>query len=180
MNTKIKLVSIIVALLLVGGGYYVYDQQKNQAQAPTTDTGQEIVNNNSANSTMPTNNANTAPVQTNLNANTNAPVNGVFSGEPNLDGPDVQVTEVWYDGSTFKPASVTVKARDIVVFKNMSDGAFWPASNPHPTHTLYPEFDARKGIAGGQNYQFKFTKVGTWGYHDHLHNTITGTVVVTN
>ena len=43
-------------------------------------------------------------------------------------------------------------------FENESGDDFWPASNVHPTHLLYPGFDAKKPILDGGSYSFTFTK----------------------
>lgn len=101
-----------------------------------------------------------------------------YSGEGDIQSPDVAVFEVDFDGTAFTPKTTTIKNGDIVVFKNNSDTAFWPASNNHPTHTLYPEFDPKKAIPAGEKFEFKFIKTGTWGFHDHLSPSITGTIIV--
>jgi plastocyanin len=80
--------------------------------------------------------------------------------------------------SGFSPSEVTVKAGDTVMFKNTDSSLHWPASNPHPTHTDLAAFDALRGLSSGQTYSFKFTKVGTWGFHDHLHASLGGHVTV--
>jgi plastocyanin len=85
---------------------------------------------------------------------------------------------VTYSDSGFTPASINVKVGDTVTFKNDSSKSMWVASAPHPTHTGYSEFDAKKGYASGESYMFTFTKAGTWKYHDHLNPTMTGTVIV--
>jgi plastocyanin len=85
---------------------------------------------------------------------------------------------VTYSDSGFSPASITVKVGDTVTFKNQSGKSMWVASAPHPTHTAYPEFDAKKGVAMGESYMFTFTKAGTWEYHNHLNPTSFGTIVV--
>lgn len=95
-----------------------------------------------------------------------------------MGSPDVQVFEVVYNGSEYSPATSTIRVGDIVIFKNNSKGSFQPASSPHPNHTDYPEFDAQKPIAAGQSFQFKFTKAGTWRFHDHLSSHVRGTIVV--
>jgi len=68
----------------------------------------------------------------------------------------------------FEPNAVTVPAGTAVRFSNEDGVAHWPASAPHPVHTDYPEFDAKRGIAPGESYSFVFDKVGTWKFHDHL------------
>ncbi len=174
MSNKVLYV-IVAVLILAGIGFYVYN---NRQEAPP-------VVENSQNSTpqvsqAPTDNsqpaANTAPAP----APTPPPTPPRFSDETDIGGgPEVEVRQVLYDGSSFSPASLTIKAGDIVVFKNNSTTAFWPASAPHPTHTDYPEFDAKKAIPAGGLFQFKFTKVGTWGYHNHLNSSVFGKIIVT-
>ena len=96
------------------------------------------------------------------------------------------VITITYDGSAFTPANITVKKGTTVVFKNESTDTFWPAANPHPTHTGYPEkggcissaFDACKAIAPGAAYSFTFTIAGSWKYHDHFNPIAQGVVVV--
>lgn len=78
----------------------------------------------------------------------------------------------------FAPAIVTVDTGTTVVFANESREPSWPASNPHPIHSDYPEFDARRAIAPGGSYEFTFTRVGTWKYHDHLNPSLGGTIIV--
>jgi hypothetical protein len=65
-----------------------------------------------------------------------------------------------------------------VYFKNSTGADFWPASDLHPTHLIYPEFDPKKPIASGQTWSFVFTKAGTWKYHNHLNPLQTGRVVI--
>jgi len=102
------------------------------------------------------------------------PAPSVSSAEP-LATESVAVT---YSDSGFSPAAITVKAGNTVIFKNQSSRNMWVASDPHPIHTDYPEFDAKKGIAMGESYSFTFTKTGTWKYHNHLKSSDTGTVIV--
>lgn len=78
----------------------------------------------------------------------------------------------------FKPAQLTVKKDTIVRFKNVGATNMWPASNPHPNHTDYQDFDARRLVKPGEVYEFRFKNVGTWGFHDHLSPGLTGRIVV--
>lgn len=89
-----------------------------------------------------------------------------------------RVVEFREDG--FYPNKITVRQDETVLFVNRSEGYFWPASNFHPVHTMYPEFDARGPIDSGKSWQFKFDKSGTWRYHDHMRPSFYGTIVVTN
>lgn len=86
--------------------------------------------------------------------------------------------EVTYTAEGFNPAVLNIAVGGIVTFINKSDKSFRPASNPHPAHTDYSEFDAKTEIASGQTYEFTFTKAGEWGYHNHLNPKMMGVVVV--
>ena len=79
----------------------------------------------------------------------------------------------------YSPVNVTIEQGTEVVFENNSDQARWPASNIHPTHEIYPEFDPKEEIPAGSSWSFTFDKIGEWGYHDHLRPSITGTIFVT-
>ncbi len=76
--------------------------------------------------------------------------------------------EVDMTANGFSPSSITVKQGTVVTFKNTDTQPHWPASNPHPTHTDLPGFDALQQVQPGQTYSFTFNKIGTWGYHDHI------------
>jgi len=86
---------------------------------------------------------------------------------------------VTYNGSVFSPSTLTIKKGDSVTFKNTSTGKMSVASDPHPTHTNYPEFDQYKSPERGKSsYTFVFQKTGNWGYHNHLNPDAVGTIVV--
>jgi plastocyanin len=177
MNSK-TIAVIIVVLVLLGGGVYLYSRSK-QAKAPSNET----MSYGNQQESMPAENVpanNTTPPDT-MSSNSqpaNTPAGSHFSNEGDSSGQGT-VHEIDFDGSSFSPASLSVKAGDTVVFKNKGSGAFWPASNPHPAHTDYPGFDSEKPVAAGGSYQFIFTKVGTWGYHNHMAASQRGTITVT-
>ena len=68
----------------------------------------------------------------------------------------------------FVPTEVTIKKGDKVVWLNESGTYTWPASDLHPTHGVYPEFDPLEPIPAGQAWAFVFGKAGQWKFHDHL------------
>lgn len=80
--------------------------------------------------------------------------------------------------SGFEPSALTIHRGDTVIFTTERDAPFWPASNLHPTHDLYPEFDPREPIAAGKNWSFRFERVGEWPFHDHLSPYFRGTIIV--
>lgn len=75
---------------------------------------------------------------------------------------------VIYTNGGFSPAELTVKVGTAVTFINQSDAPMWVASANHPSHTLYPEFDAKASVTKGGSYSFTFDKVGTHPYHNHI------------
>ncbi len=79
----------------------------------------------------------------------------------------------------FEPPEVIVDTNTTVNFVNKDTVARWPASNLHPTHELYPEFDPKQVIEPGDFWLFKLTKTGTWRYHDHAYPHKRGTITVT-
>lgn len=79
----------------------------------------------------------------------------------------------------FEPQTLTIQKGETVLFSNEGTRDIRPASNPHPVHSDYPEFDARENIIPGQFWNYTFEKVGTWNYHDHNNETLTGTIIVT-
>ena len=83
-----------------------------------------------------------------------------------------------YEAGKFSPAQVTIKKGDTVVFQNKSDVLFWPASNLHPSHGLYPEFDPKQGIPPGESWSFTFENPGRWRFHDHLQPVAAGEIYV--
>lgn len=99
---------------------------------------------------------------------------------------------VFYTNNGYSRSSVSINVGDGVMFVNESNRNTWPASNIHPTHTIYPGsakskcgtaeetdiFDACGGIVPGDSWSFIFTEVGEWEYHDHLNPSFTGTIVV--
>ena len=85
---------------------------------------------------------------------------------------------VTYTDSGFSPSSLTIKNGQTVTFKNESSGDMWVASAPHPTHTDYPEFDAKKSYSKGESYSLIFTRIGTWRYHNHMKPSNFGSVTV--
>lgn len=68
----------------------------------------------------------------------------------------------------FDPEEISIAKGDFVVFSTTAGNPFWPASNLHPLHDIYPEFDAKGAVNPDESWTFRFTKVGEWEYHNHL------------
>lgn len=94
--------------------------------------------------------------------------------------------------SGFSPNVLEIKRGDRVIFINRDSNTHWPASNVHPTHTVYPGssiqkcgsdaestiFDSCKELRQGEEYSFVFNEIGRWNYHDHSRASLTGTIIV--
>lgn len=91
---------------------------------------------------------------------------------------DSKTVYVTISASGFNPSDITVKKGQKVIFVNKDKKMHWPASNPHPTHYIYPEFDPKQPIPPGGSWEFVFQKVGTWLYHDHLNPETNGSITV--
>jgi len=79
----------------------------------------------------------------------------------------------------FSPDLIKISKGTKVIFVNTGKNPHWPASDFHPTHGIYPEFDPLKGILPGAQSSF-ILKPGKWHYHDHLSPNFTGTIEVGN
>ncbi len=123
--------------------------------------------------------------------NENDPVPGDMDG----DGVDFSLdvvlgeTTVTYTDTGFSPASVTVKKGQSVTFVNAGTGRMWVGADEHPSHTQYSGTARQEhcpdttGTAFDQcgvseRYTFTFAKTGTWGYHNHVGASHSGTVIV--
>ncbi len=78
----------------------------------------------------------------------------------------------------FSPEHVEIKQGESLVFENIGQNDHWPASDIHPTHGIYPEFDPKKPIKPDKSWSFKFDKAGVWRMHDHLNPQFTGAITV--
>ena len=161
---------IIIAVIIIGGGIWWW----------TSSNGSMMNNTNTA---VNENASSNAPVDQTAPAST-TPTDTTATAAP-------MAVTVTYDGNTFSPTNVTVKAGGTVTFKNNAGKNMWVASDEHPTHTEYDgtsrtthcaagytgaaPFDQCKG---GGDYSFTFSKVGKSDFHDHLNPGAHGTVTI--
>lgn len=114
-----------------------------------------------------------------LKSQANSPsISSIIPTENNTQVNPSESVVVEYTQQGFAPKTITVKVGTTVTWINKDSDPMWVASNPHPIHTDLPGFDALKQIPTGETYSYTFTKVGNWGYHNHLNLSNTGTVVV--
>jgi plastocyanin len=78
----------------------------------------------------------------------------------------------------FSPQHLRIDAGTTVVFSTTRENQFWPASNPHPSHTILPGFDAEHPLAPTEIWEHTFAAPGIWGYHDHIRSYYTGSIYV--
>lgn len=78
----------------------------------------------------------------------------------------------------FVPQEITINKGDTIQFKTEQGKQFWPASDLHPTHGIYPEFDPQEPIEPDKTWSFTFNKSGIWRYHDHLSPFYRATITV--
>ncbi len=162
---------IVGAVIVIGGGFFLW-----QSMSKSADTAANIVDNGAASPAVPAENTtgSGATVDTGVSAtvSTSAPTSA----------------RVTYNGSSFSPASVTIKKGGTVTFTSTA-GNMWVASDEHPTHTEYngtsrqqhcPDTSrtAFDQCTPGTSYSFTFNKAGTWDYHNHLQASAGGVVKV--
>ncbi len=88
-----------------------------------------------------------------------------------------EVSVVLTDGG-FEPSEFYIRRGTQVTFTTTRANQFWPASNTHPDHDIYPEFDSKRPLKTDESWSFVFEKVGAWGFHDHVRSYFTGKVYV--
>ena len=90
-------------------------------------------------------------------------------------------TTITFDGSGFSPSSATVKSGGSITWVNNSSQDIEIGSNPHPIHTGNKEVSAGEFVlklTSGQSKTVTVTKVGTFGYHNHLSSSQGGSITV--
>lgn len=109
-----------------------------------------------------------------LSTKKEAPVAPVVSSTQEVGDHVITLTT---DG--FTPAELTITRGETVTFRTTTGKRFWPASNLHPSHLEYSDFDPKAPIEPDGEWSFTFDQVGEWRMHDHLAPYYTGTITVT-
>jgi plastocyanin len=78
----------------------------------------------------------------------------------------------------FEPRDLAVRKGDMVRFFAEHGEEYWPASDAHPSHAFYGQFDPRHPISPDEPWTMVFDRPGLWPYHDHLHPGVRGTINV--
>lgn len=98
------------------------------------------------------------------------------TSEPSED--PVEAATITFTNSGFSPSTITVKKGTVVTVVNSSDTEVQFSSDNHPTHRENPEMNLSE-IGPGEKASFTADTVGTHGFHDHIDDSKTGTLVVT-
>lgn len=156
---------LTASLLLIGAGCAVGQQPEFQEQAPPA-----------AQPAQPA----TPPDEPNQEAQPATPAVPPSDNSEEETGTSAQLKAevVISAGGSFVPATLTVKQGTTVTWRNTGNASVWPASDPHPTHSIYPGFDAGRPVGGGGSWSFTFDKKGSWGYHNHLNPYVGGGTVI--
>jgi plastocyanin len=97
---------------------------------------------------------------------------GSTMSQGSQNGSTVQVTP-----NGFQPMNITIKVGTTVAWTNNSGKDVSINSDNHPTHLLYPLLNLGRVSDGGQ-VSLTFNTPGTYGYHNHLNPSQTGTITV--
>lgn len=95
-----------------------------------------------------------------------------------LTDPDSSHHKVTLTKDGFEPEELVILKGDTVSFVTFLDSPFWPASDFHPSHTIYPEFDSLEYISPDKTWEFVFNKEGRWKFHDHTNASYDGAIIV--
>ena len=78
----------------------------------------------------------------------------------------------------FEPSELTVKKGTVITVKNESSRNVQFSSDDHPAHRDNTEMNMDT-LAPGESSSYTATVAGEWGYHDHIDESKTGTITVT-
>jgi plastocyanin len=106
-----------------------------------------------------------------------APSNPSTSDSDKKDSDKKIAATITYSDSGYSPSTITVKSGDTIAIKNTSSSEMQFDSDPHPVHTDDEELNAGP-VAPGQTITFTVTTTGTYGYHNHLNPSDSGTIVI--
>lgn len=111
---------------------------------------------------------------------TSTPPNATTKEETTKSNDDASTEHpmITFTDEGFSPSSYSVKKGSSVMVMNNSKMDLEFSSNDHPAHTDETELNMNT-LKPGASGTFTVTKAGTWGFHDHLHDEFTGTLVVT-
>lgn len=199
VNKKLLPVIIPIIILLLLGGF-VFAQTKpaddKTSDKQSSEIEQEDTDNNNSDTAQNTD-AESRETEESSAQNGDTPTSSGDSGDvtnpPRSDNPSPSPSPspitipaptntthtITHSNSCYSPQNLSIKKGDTINFVNSTSSKYmWPASDNHPSHNIYSEFDPGTDIAPGSNWSFKFTNTGTWGYHDHNKPSCSGIITV--
>lgn len=99
------------------------------------------------------------------------------SKAPDASSP-AETATITFTKDGFSPSTLTVKKGTKITVVNKSSNPVQFSSADHPTHRENPELNMSQ-LAPGARGTITVTVVGTHGFHDHIDDSKTGTLVVT-
>ena len=111
-------------------------------------------------------------------SSTQAPSTSQESTRTDTSNHDATSTVViTYTNDGFTPTEPMVKKGGTVTVRNNSSRDLQFSSDPHPAHTGEAELNLPR-LAPGKSTSFTVTRTGSFGFHDHLAEQYTGTLMV--
>jgi plastocyanin len=101
-----------------------------------------------------------------------------WQGFSNVSESNGEVVRVVLTETGYEPSDLVIERGTTVEFSTTAGRPHWPASNLHPSHTEYSEFDPLQPVEPDQTWSFTFNDVGEWGFHDHLRSYFSGKITV--
>lgn len=84
---------------------------------------------------------------------------------------------ITYTDRGFTPTDPMIKRGGTVTVRNTSSHDVQFSSDPHPAHTGEGELNLKE-LAPGEAASFTVTRVGNFGFHNHLNPSESGTLMV--
>lgn len=103
---------------------------------------------------------------------------GVVSQYPFVNDAGPSEVVVTKTSRGFMPSKIIIDAGDTIVFRTDENTEYWPASDSHPTHRQYSDFDPKRALLPDETWRMTFTTPGVWGFHDHLNSQMKGQIIV--
>lgn len=100
------------------------------------------------------------------------------SNESQIEEVKKRIITISYQDGEFTPNVITVRKGTTIRFINRGSDNMWVVSNPHPAHSDLPDLDQKNVSRTGGSYQYTFSVVGRWGYHNHVLPQANGTIIV--
>lgn len=91
----------------------------------------------------------------------------VFQSSSLVNYIESPIQNIIYTNSGYTTDYIEVSIGTPIFFWNRSNLPMWTASDPHPIHTDFSEFDSRRAYMSGSVYIYRFKTTGTYTYHNH-------------